>query len=212
MSENAPTENNSAAKSPSSGPNPAFMMILATVNILGTIAIAVLLWLSFQKEKQKESVQDIDASSDSSAHGGGSADHAQGEAGKEGHGGGGGHGKEQPSTVSIETGKVIGLDPFTVNLSVGSGNMPRYLRVNISIELEKGKSDEEFNARIPRVRDVIISLIGAKRPTDLVPQAGEQGKENGKDRLKEDIKQAINDFMKESKVAGVYFTNFAISN
>jgi flagellar FliL protein len=104
-----------------------------------------------------------------------------------------------------DSGKILPLEPFTVNLSTGIGTNPRYVRMNVSVELEQGVPDKEFDVKLPRVRDTIINLLNSKKATEI-------NATDGREQLKDEIKRAINGFMVQSKVKGVYFTNFAISN
>lgn len=196
------------------------LLILNTVAVLAMVGV---LFLSFQKEKSQPKVEDMAAASHGGEHGE-AAEGGHGDAGGHGapaeeHGGGGGEhggggdahgggGHGAPAAKKEldlpDTGKIISLDPFTVNLSNGAGLNPRYVRMNISIELEKGASDQEFTIKTPKVRDTVINILNSKKTSDI--NASE-----GREQLKEEMKKAINSFMTQSKVKGVYFTNFAIS-
>jgi len=64
--------------------------------------------------------------------------------------------------------------------------------------------EKEIQAKMPQVRNAIIDLFNSKRPNDLV--SAEQ-----REYLKEEIRNALNSFMTNGKVKGVYFTNFAVT-
>jgi flagellar basal body-associated protein FliL len=201
------------------------VVIASLVNMIATVGIVVVLFLSFQKEKSRTSVEDIvagQAKGAKSGHGGGGGhgdtakaeghggggEHGggHGEAGGHGDGGhGGGHGGGSGGAEVADAGKMVSLEPFTVNLSSGAGANPRYVRMNVSVELEQGTPDKEFEVKTPRVRDTIINLLNSKRANDLAAP-------EGREQLKEEIKRSVNGYMTQSKVKGVYFTNFAISN
>lgn len=194
-----------AHATPSNGTN-KLVMIASLVNMVATIGVIAVLLLSLQKEKSKPSVEDIVSGHGEKGHGG---EHGggHGEA-KEGHGEGGGHGDAKGEhgggTVS-DAGKIIPLDPFTVNLSTGIGTHPRYVRLNVSVELEQGVPDKEFEIKLPRIRDTIINLLNSKKASEL-------NAVEGREQTKEEIKRTVNAYLLQSKVKGVYFTNFAISN
>jgi flagellar FliL protein len=164
-------------------------------------------FLSFYKESHHPSIEDIASQSGHAA--------AEGEHGKakaEGHGGGhgggehkeGGDHKDGSKKKSLEYGKMINLEQFTVNLSTpGSGN-PKFVRVNISLEVQTEDAENEVNSKMPQVRNTIIDLFNSKRPSDL-------GTVDGREYLKDEIKNALNSFMVNGKVKGVYFTSFALA-
>ena len=196
----------SAAPMASPGGTSKLVMIASLVNMVATIGIVVVLVLAYQKEKAKPTVDDIVSGQAKGGHGakaeGGHGD-AKGEHGG-GHGGGHGEGAAEENAVG-DSGKIIPLEPFTVNLSTGLGTNPRYVRMNVSVELEQGVPDKEFEIKLPRVRDTIINLLNSKK-------ANEVNAVEGREQLKDEIKRSINGFLLQSKVKGVYFTNFAISN
>jgi flagellar protein FliL len=195
-----------AAGAAAGGGGSKLVMIASIVNMVATLLVVVVLLISFQKEKSKPSVDDIVAGQAKKEHGEAKAEAKGGHSG-EGHGEGGhgeGHG-EKAEEVVTDAGKIIPLDAFTVNLASGVGTMPRYVRMNVSIELEQGVSDQEFNVKVPRVRDTVINLLNSKKASEI-------NAPDGRDQLKEEIKHSLNSFLMQSKVKGVYFTNFAVSN
>lgn len=189
------------------------VMIASLVNMVATIGVVAVLLLAYQKEKSAPSMEDIvkgqakggghgDAAK-AGEHGGGgehaaTAEHGGGEHGGGEHGGG-------SAEAAVDSGKMMGLDPFAVNLATGAGTNPRYARVSVAMELEQGVPYQEFEVKLPRVRDTVINLLNSKRPVEL-------NTVEGREQLKEEIKKSVNGFMSQSKVKGVYFTSFAISN
>lgn len=194
MAEQAQADAAPAAAAPSSGGS-KLVMIVSLVNLVATLGIIGVLFLSFQKEKSKPTVEDMvvaDGAKQSTAAGA--------DTKKEG-----GHAAPASADAVTDAGKIVQLEPFTVNLSSGIGTSPRYVRMNVSVELEQGASDAEFNIKLPRVRDTVINLLNSKKATEL-------NAPDGREQLKAEIKRSVNGFMLQSKIKGVYFTNFAISN
>jgi flagellar FliL protein len=99
---------------------------------------------------------------------------------------------------------MVTLDQFTVNLSTPGSVNPKFVRVNISLEVPTDDTEGEVTSKMPEVRNVIIDLFNSKRPADLANA-------EGREYLKEEIKNAINGFMVSGKIRGVYFTNFAMA-
>jgi flagellar FliL protein len=173
--------------------------IINTVGMLGVIALTI---LSFQKEKQRESLADIagshgEAHSKVERHGDGEHEDADGD---KSHA----DGKGKAYREADQSAKIIPLEPFTINLATTAGGAARYLRMNLSIELSEGNTDDEIKNKSPKIRDAIINILNSKKPSDLsTPE--------GRDLLKEDIKRTLNGFLVSSKIQGVYFTNFAVN-
>lgn len=176
-------------------------LILTGVNLLATLAMVAILFISFQKEKKKPSVEDIAANASSKSEGG---KDEKGKEGKEGEGKGE-KGKEGEKKKTADYGKMVTLDQFTVNLSTPGSVNPKFVRVNISLEVPNDDAEGEVTSKMPQVRNAIIDLFNSKRPQDLATA-------EGREYLKEEIKNAINGFMVSGKVRGVYFTNFALSS
>jgi flagellar FliL protein len=168
-----------------------FTTILTAVNTVATLAMIGVLFVSFQKEKSKQSVEDIvahvpvekDAKKEGAKDGEGAADKKK----------------------SVGFGKMVTLERFTVNLSTPGSATPKYVQVNISLELPTDDSESEVNMKMPQVRNVIIDLFNSKRPADLATP-------EGRDYIKEEIRNALNGFLVTGKVKGVFFTNFALSS
>ncbi len=193
------------ASADSSGKGSKIVLIATVLNTVGMIAVAALTFIGFQKDKERQTVADIalDVGEHGNADAHGKAD-AHGEEAK----GKDGHGSDAHATgekVSNDTGKIIPMEPFTINLASTGSGAPRYLRMNLSIELDLGNTDDELKAKTPRLRDSIINILNSKKASDLsTPE--------GRDLLKEDIRRTANGYLVNSKIRGVYFTNFAVSN
>lgn len=191
------------SKSDSGSGGGKLVMILTIVNLLATLGMVAVLFISFQKDKTKPSVEDIAAHSPEEGHGEGGEKKEGGDGHGGGHGDGHGGGKE-PAKKSVEFGKMVTLDQFTVNLSTPGSVAPKFARVNISLEVPTADAETEVTFKMPQIRNAIIDLFNSKRASDLATS-------EGRDYLKEEIKNALNSFMITGKVKGVYFTNIAVS-
>ncbi len=210
MSEEKKEPSAEQSGSPSGGGK--LTIILTIVNTVVSLAVIGLLFTSLQKEKQTHRIEDIVAS-ESEGHG---EDAAAGGHGAPAAGGGhgapaaGGHGAPAagghgaPAKKLGDYGKMVTLDQFTVNLTTPGSTTPKYVRVNISLEVPGDDVETELNQRMPQVRNAIIDLFNSKRPSDVISEEGRQ-------YLKEEIRSALNGFMVSGKVKGVFFTNFALS-
>jgi len=185
-----------SSSSSGGGGGSKLVLILSGVNIAVTIAMVAILFLSFQREKKRTSVEDIAAGENHSTE--------KAKEGGEGHGEGEGHGGKEHPKKATDFGKMVTLDQFTVNLSTPGSATPRFVRVNISIEVPTDDAEGELTSKMPQVRNVIIDLFNSKRPADLATA-------EGRDYLKDEIRNAINGFLISGKVKGVFFTNFSLA-
>ena len=171
------------------------VMILSAVNIIITLAMVSVLFISFQRDRSRQTAEDIalrasDAEGNEKGHG-------------EGHGEGH-EGEKKEEKKNNELGKMINLDQFTVNLSTPGSISPKFIRISISLEVPTEDVESEVNFKVPQVRNTIIDLINSKRPADLAAV-------EGREYLKEEIKTSINNFLVSGKVKSVFFTGFALT-
>ncbi|MBS1960991.1 MAG: flagellar basal body-associated FliL family protein [Bdellovibrionales bacterium] len=191
----------------SGGGGSKIVTIITIVNLLICLGTIGALLVAHKKQNAAPQLGDIQPSAENAhgeekkeEHGGG-----HGEAKSEEHGGGehgGGHGGE--SKKASNDARTIPLEQFTVNLATPGGTAQKFVRVNIALELGTDEVEKEVQAKMPQVRNAIIDLFNSKRPNDLV--SAEQ-----REYLKEEIRNALNSFMTNGKVKGVYFTNFAVT-
>jgi flagellar protein FliL len=169
-------------------------VILMILNMFATLGMVAILLVSFSKERKSSSLDEISANvtaeegKSANVHDGGKSADRKGSDGKDGSG------------KKSDFGKMVGLEQFTVNLSTPGSVNPKFVRVNVSLEVMTEDLENEVNSKMPQVRNVIIDLFTSKRPADLA------------DYIKEEIKNALNNFIVNGKVRGVFFTNFAVSS
>lgn len=159
--------------------------ILTIVNLVACIGIGAVLFISHKKQNAQPQVGDIHPTDPKVA-----GAHAEGAK----------DGEKKPVVDS----RTMPLEQFTVNLATPGGTAQKFVRVNIALEVGTDEIEKEVQAKMPQVRNAIIDLFNSKRPNDLV--SAEQ-----REYLKEEIRNALNSFMSQGKVKGVYFTNFAVT-
>lgn len=97
--------------------------------------------------------------------------------------------------------RVETLDPFVVNVS-GEG-YPRYLKLQIALEMDSAEAKAALKDRVPQVRDLTILLLSSKRLGDITDF-------EGKALLKDDLRERINTLMPKGTVRNVMFTEFVV--
>ena len=103
---------------------------------------------------------------------------------------------EEENGIIEYTGITFPLGEFTTNLADEGGR--RIFQVEITIELSESDVKDELEAREPQIKDRIYTIIRSKSSEDLK-------KEDGMQDLRQQIKDAINDHIREGEVVNVYF-------
>ncbi|HPS93719.1 MAG TPA: flagellar basal body-associated FliL family protein [Deltaproteobacteria bacterium] len=119
----------------------------------------------------------------------------EGPAAKETH-----QGKESAQAASA-AGPMKALDPFIVNLSDADGS--RYLKAVMQLELDNAELDAEVTAKMPQVRDEILTLLSSKTYDDVSTV-------EGKRILKREIMGSVNRYLTTGQVVQVYFSDFVV--
>ncbi len=92
-------------------------------------------------------------------------------------------------------------DPFIVNLA--EANAERYLKVSPVFEVDNKDVLEEITQKLPKIKDILITIFSSKTLDDVMPLAG-------KDRIKQEIMDKVNAVLSKGKVIAVYFSDFVI--
>lgn len=103
--------------------------------------------------------------------------------------------KKSEKTVVYNMGAII------VNLS--DPGPQRYLKVQVAVELDNPKLEEEVKNREPQLKDIIISVLSSKTTADInTPQ--------GKIALKQEILKRLNMVITEGEIMDLFFSEFII--
>ncbi len=107
--------------------------------------------------------------------------------------------REKPKPLSY-----FEMKPFSINTS--DVDEPHFVKITINLGYEFGKTDlqTELNARRAQLRDIIISIIGSKKYSDLNTQ-------DKREKLKEEIKNKINDVLRNGKIKAVFIVEFVLT-
>lgn len=109
--------------------------------------------------------------------------------------------KGEKEATKKSQGHIYNMEPFVVNLA--DPNQPRYLKIRISLESKEIKVNEEYEKRLPQLRDTILTLLSSKYYKDISDS-------EGKKRLREEITSRLNQLLSSFQVKTVYFTEFMI--
>ena len=109
--------------------------------------------------------------------------------------------KKEKETERKSQGHIYSMDPFIVNLA--DQGRPRYLKIRMSIESQEMKVNEEYEKRLPQLRDAVLTILSSK-------SYGEIADSDGKKKLREEIILKLNGSLRGFRVKTVYFTEFMI--
>jgi flagellar FliL protein len=134
------------------------------------------------------------------------AEHAEANADKAAESSAAEHGKEKPvvkgAAKTVKGGGALRpLDPFIANLADEGGN--RYLKATMQIEFSGQTVPESFDAHLPQIRDLILTLLSS-RTFDQIRTP------DGKQNLREDVIERINHALEQDAAKAVYFTEFIV--
>ncbi|RPJ02067.1 MAG: flagellar basal body protein FliL [Deltaproteobacteria bacterium] len=109
--------------------------------------------------------------------------------------------KKETEPSKAVPGYLYNMDPFVVNLA--DTEQPRYLKVRMDIESLERKVNEEYERKLPQLRDAILTVLTNKTYKEVLD--GE-----GKKKLKEEIVARLNQHLRGFRVKTVYFTEFVV--
>ncbi len=97
--------------------------------------------------------------------------------------------------------RLLALEPLIVNIN-GDG-YARLLKLRVELECDTAATRQEAEARVPQIRDSLLTLVSSKRLADVT------GFE-GKTLLKADFQDRVNQVLENGKVDSVLFTEFVV--
>ena len=108
--------------------------------------------------------------------------------------------KDEEEEDDFDFGKTYQMKTF--NLNLGNALENRFVKLEVSIEYNGEKTKREIEARLPQLRDAVISVVSRKTREFLLAP-------DGKDALRKEILIRINRYMTH-KVESVYITDILI--
>lgn len=109
-------------------------------------------------------------------------------------------GAEKAPAEMTSLGATYELEPFIVNLT---GDVNRYLKVVVVLQLSDDKVAEEIANRTPQIKDSVITLLSSKTAEEILTV-------QGKYDLKVEMVKRINSLLTTGVVRKLYFVEFVI--
>ena len=96
---------------------------------------------------------------------------------------------------------ILPLETFIANLADEGGS--RYLKATFQIEFVGVAVPPEVTPRLPKIRDLLLTLLSSKTFDDVRTPEGKQ-------QLREEIIARVNQVLERDAVKAVYFTEFIV--
>lgn len=109
---------------------------------------------------------------------------------------------EAAEVAGHEQGALLGLEEIIVTLR-SDAERPRYLRINVSLELADELAVEHAATRLPQLRDVVIMTLSDKTVDDLSSPGGKQ-------ELRDEIFRSLKERLPDGVLHNVYFSDLVI--
>lgn len=109
---------------------------------------------------------------------------------------------ENVDVAMPELGVLVGLEDVIVTLQP-EGKKPRYLRININLEVKDAMVAQVVSSRLPQLRDMVIMACSGKTPSDLATPEGKKG-------LRDEIFRRMDEKMPQGALMNVYFSDLVV--
>jgi flagellar FliL protein len=101
-----------------------------------------------------------------------------------------------------ERGVLVGLDDIIVTLA-GDARRPRYLRINVNLEVRDRVTAESVKIRLPQMRDTVIMALSETSVDDI-------NRPGGKMNLRAEIFRRLDESISDDKLMNVYFSDLVV--
>jgi flagellar protein FliL len=203
MAENTKEEEQPVAK-PAEKANKLVPMILVANTVLMGAVLAVVLLRKPPAAAAPAVAQQASTPAGKPGEEGAAKGEGEGHGEAHGEGHGEGHGKGEPAGAADPNGApgpILKLENFIIQLR--GTDTDRYVRVAFDLELGNEADRAAVQARMPHVRDAIISYFSDRALDEL------RGSE-GMDRIKQAVSKKLDDILAAHRVKSVFITELVI--
>ena len=102
-----------------------------------------------------------------------------------------------------EMGVLVGLNEIIVTLESNKPGKPRYLRIDINLEVKSAMIGEVVATRLPQLRDMVIMILSTKTAEDLSRPEGKKG-------LRDEIFRRLGEKLPPESLRNIYFSDLVI--
>ena len=109
---------------------------------------------------------------------------------------------DDPVAEMPELGVLVNLEDIVVTL-VSDPRKPRYLRININVEVPNAVIAEVVSSRLPQLRDLVIMTVSEMTPEEISTPEGKRG-------LRDEIFRRIDEKMPAGTLMNIYFSDLVV--
>jgi flagellar FliL protein len=109
---------------------------------------------------------------------------------------------EELAAETPELGALVGLEEIICTLA-GNPQKPRYLRINVSLEVKDQMTAQVVGTRLPQLRDVVLMVLSDKTAEELSTAEGKKG-------LRDEIFRRLDEKMPAGMLMNVYFSDLVV--
>ena len=109
---------------------------------------------------------------------------------------------EEKAAEKPELGVLVGLEEIIVTLA-GDAKRPRYLRINVTLEVKDQLTADIVTTRLPQLRDIVIMALSNKTAEELAFPEGKKG-------LRDEIFRRIAEKMPEGTLMNIFFADLVV--
>ncbi len=106
-----------------------------------------------------------------------------------------------PEEVPEAVGEMFAMKPFVVNLA--DPKAKRYLKIQMSLEVESVEALEKITKLEPRLQDIVIMMLTSLSFEEVMTP-------EGKLRIRDELHERFSQVTRPYKVINIYFTEFVV--
>ncbi len=88
-------------------------------------------------------------------------------------------------------------------MNLQGDEVTRYLKLRVALEAETPEARAELEARLPQVRDGILTVLGTQ-------DVGQATSAEGRTLLKRDLEARLSGLVRSGRVRSVFFTEYVV--
>jgi len=101
-----------------------------------------------------------------------------------------------------EMGVLVGLNEIIVTLK-STPHQPRYLRINVDLEVKNQVTADIVTSRIPQLRDIVIMTLSGRTAEDL-------NSAEGRKEIRDEIFRKIDAHFPDGTLMNIYFSDLVV--
>ncbi len=111
--------------------------------------------------------------------------------------------KEEVEVAKVAAKKGILIPGYSLVVNLADVNVPRFLKVSLTFEVDRGITVAEIQEKEPLLKDAVIGLLSSKTMSEIRGYEAQY-------ILKEELISRLNAILETGRIINIYFTEFII--